>query len=164
MSAHQILTVTQMLGCVVRVLPDVNKDVDFEPGMLAFLEEVILDEDETCGVRLNFSPFTKHNDAFLTRTYYDAQRLPVLTAKEAGCWKDQQTLWTDPEDVPKILQIVAKTPIDDIYLWNEYDWSKNYSIHPSLIARQREDYCGETLKKIIPFLEKITTEIPFETN
>jgi hypothetical protein len=63
-------------------------------------------EDEYYELELDFEPFDEFNKGFETTGYYDNEGRPVLTAREAGFYKAQDTIYPNYTNVMDILKPV----------------------------------------------------------
>ena len=97
MSSHAVLELHRHLGAIVQLGKTVAQDeVSWSPGMIARITGIGLKHDMILA-ELDTRGFEEYNEPLFERNYYDAHQNPVLTAKEAGFWKDVDT-WYLPEE------------------------------------------------------------------
>lgn len=88
MSAHARLATRPWIGQVVRFTDGVLEDETvFEPGMLGCIVQAeIMHDDDVWMLSIETRPFDCINDPLMPQTYYDANGVPCLTARDAGFW------------------------------------------------------------------------------
>ena len=62
---------------------------------------------------LDYSKFSKFNESFEIANYYDANGVPCLTARQAGHYKDQDTL-----------HLMATDRLESIFAW----WTRRHRV------------------------------------
>ena len=94
-------------GAVIEFGPHVGRDVDVyaEPGMRARLKGFRFHEVYECEVAtFDFSEFEEHNRPLEKAGWYDKDGNPTLTAREAGFYKPQDTMYVNLDDIGNIVR------------------------------------------------------------
>lgn len=69
-----------------------------EAGMRARILSATNDGADCVKLMFDFEEFDGHNRAFESANYYDKNKVPCLTAREAGYYKPQEKLYFAPTD------------------------------------------------------------------
>jgi len=64
-----------------------------EPGMCARIVGLVMGTGMGTRIDVDFSEYEKHNEGFETTNYFDKDMRPVLTARQAGLYKQQDRYW-----------------------------------------------------------------------
>ena len=106
-----------------------NPEIDdyYEAGMRACVTRVRVemddprDEVKTIKIEVVFSPFDEYNKAFEGRNYYDREGKPTLTAREAGFYKENDTLWfaEGSPEIEKTIMVVDPKYRAVMELWQQ---------------------------------------------
>lgn len=121
MSAHTLLSLRPWIGAIVRIGPDAQMDeVHWDPGMLALVTDIAIDDVDVFIVELDTRPFTDHNTPLMQPTYYDKHKVPCLTAVEANQWVDVDTWYLDePKSWSSKLSMLGKGVSGPIHMWTD---------------------------------------------
>jgi hypothetical protein len=86
---------TYYVGKVVEILPGIeDQEADYlEPGMLMRITRIDLRQEDLTVVHYDVSEFEDRNRPLETANYYDKNQVPCLTAREAGYFKPQDTIY-----------------------------------------------------------------------
>lgn len=76
-----------------------NMECYAEKGIRANISKITLSHDCVC-VYFDYSDFDNYNKQFETSGYYDTQRNPVLTAREAGFYHEKESIYFDQDSKP----------------------------------------------------------------
>lgn len=99
-----------------------------EPGMRARITGIKKEDSDGCiVVHIDYTEFDEFNTAFESRNYYDKSQNPCLTAREAGFYKPQDTMWLDMEhEVDTTIEIEGDERIALFQEWNNELGGKTY--------------------------------------
>ncbi|MBI6882713.1 hypothetical protein [Pseudomonas putida] len=67
-------------------------------GMRAHLIDVALQADDVATIKVSYKAFDEYNKSFEKATYYDENRKPVLTAREAGYYELEDEYYVSSKD------------------------------------------------------------------
>lgn len=85
-----------------------EKESYVEPGMRARALRVQKRNDEIVSIIFGFAEFDAFNLPFETANYYDEKGNPTLTARQAGVYRAEDSIYFDlPESLTTTLQVVA---------------------------------------------------------
>ena len=78
----------------VTFLPSISEaESVIDPGMRGRVVSVNDDGDGVLRFQVDLREFESHNLPLSQRNYYDSRHVPCLTAREAGCWTDDETVY-----------------------------------------------------------------------
>lgn len=100
-----------------------------EAGMRATLRPDHLQASEDMAVfQVDYAPFDEYNQAFESANYYDKQQKPCLTARQAGFYKPQETLYlTASQPIGTILNVIEDGPTLALYeAWKAQNGGDTY--------------------------------------
>lgn len=81
----------ELKGKVVRLLPGVEDcETGFEPGMLATVCQIDLEDKDVVLVTLDFSKFEAHNKELMSPNYYNDEYLSRLKWCETKCYPESK--------------------------------------------------------------------------
>jgi len=110
-----------------------------DKGMRLTITGIRSDHDEVAVLAVSYAKYDEHNKAFEKRNYYDKTGTPCLNAREAGFYKEQDSMYVMDTDNPNDFFI----SIDD----NSNKWIKSYLEHRG----KDETY--------VAFLERILNQV-----
>lgn len=109
-----------------------------ERGMRLTIVGVTPHHDDVTVLRVSYEKYDQFNTAFESSNYYDKQGVPQLTARQAGMYKVNDTLYVGTDEDPnKYFKQIESNRWLDMYL-------KEYNANP-----------GETY---VAFLERLATK------
>lgn len=109
-----------------------------DKGMRLTITGIRSDHDEVAVLAVSYAKYDEHNKAFEKRNYYDKQGKPCLNAREAGFYKEHDSMYVMETDDPNEFFV----GLDD----NSNRWIKSYLEH----RNKDETY--------VAFLERILDE------
>mgnify|MGYP006274340877 CR=1 FL=1 len=104
MSQHTRIAAAQWIGRVVEFTANLEtqhldvEDAQFEPGMIGCILRIDVIEHDLVLHHIETRPFEDRNRPLLTPSYYDANGVARLTAREAGHWEDVARLYMGAPD------------------------------------------------------------------
>lgn len=75
-----------------------DKEGYLEKGMRGRVTGAIVDGDDLVTLTVDLTEFDEYNKAFESKGYFDKNRNPVLTAREAGYYKPVDTVYFDADE------------------------------------------------------------------
>lgn len=107
-----IRDIETMLAAGQRPVVEFGKDFDnedyAETGMRARVTSVTDEGDGCFRVYVDFSEFDAHNEPFETSNYFDKRQNQCLTARQAGYYKPQSSVWV-PSELDGWIALVEST-------------------------------------------------------
>ena len=107
-----------LVGKVVRFKKDIEDCEGYaEAGMVARFASFSVDsegDDESYRIVFDFSEFADRNKPFETAGYFDSNGRPVLTAREAGFYEDQETYYIGYRQIGDCFELIDPR-IDELY-------------------------------------------------
>lgn len=89
-----------------------------------------LDHDEVVVLNVDYTPFESFNEAFESANYFDDQRQPTRTARQAGFYHPQDSIYLMADDRVEDFFVVVETPAQKLYqAWLATDRQQSYTAH-----------------------------------